>query len=186
MSKLKLGLLQVGRSPTANLNFHIRNLLDGLLRITRGFPEAPIADVVRVNADNSLEFPGGIKGGFAKEYVSPEQAFVASSLVTLAHGLGAAPKLFQGVLTCKTADAGYAVGDTLVIPLSIESSSAADSFNCQVRFDAVNIYVRFGINSFLIGRGTDGASVQSTAANWRLIVRAWVYRDWETDRKSVV
>lgn len=173
MSSLKLSLIKLGKSATASLNFHLRNLLDGTFRITRGNADAPIADVIRVNSDNSVEFPGGIKNGFAKEYVSPEQAFVASSLVTLAHNLGAPPKFMQAFLICKVADAGYAVGDIVTVAPFVQSSSAADNFGMHLRADATNVYIRFGINSPLVGRNSDGASVQSVAASWRTIVRAW-------------
>ena len=54
---------QVGQSSTASNNFHWRNLLDGLLRLSRGNAGAPITDVMRVQADNSVEFPGGVASG---------------------------------------------------------------------------------------------------------------------------
>jgi hypothetical protein len=110
---------------------------------------------------------------FTKEYVSPEQTFTASGLLTLPHSLGVAPKFIQGFLVCKTADQSYAIGDVILVPLSIQSSSAADNFGAQVRIDSANIYVRYGVNPFLVGRATDGVTVQTTAANWRLVVRAW-------------
>ena len=52
--------IQVGQSSTASNNFHWRNLLDGLLRLSRGNAGAPTTDVILVKADNSVEFPGGI------------------------------------------------------------------------------------------------------------------------------
>lgn len=54
---------QVGQSGTASNNFHWRNLLDGLLRLSRGNAGSPITDVMRVKADNSVEFPGGVADG---------------------------------------------------------------------------------------------------------------------------
>ena len=63
MSLLKTGAVQVGQSGTASNNFHWRNLLDGLLRLSRGNAgDASPTDVMRVKADNSVEFPGGIAG----------------------------------------------------------------------------------------------------------------------------
>ena len=58
---------QVGQSGTASNNFHWRNLLDGLLRLTRGNAGTPITDVMRVKADNSVEFPGGYTGSAGDE-----------------------------------------------------------------------------------------------------------------------
>lgn len=63
MSLLKTGAVQVGQSNTASQNFHWRNLLDGLLRLSRGNAGSPITDVMRVRADNSVEFPGGVARG---------------------------------------------------------------------------------------------------------------------------
>ena len=63
MSLVKTGAVQVGQSATASNNFHWRNLLDGVLRLTRGNAGAPITDVMLVKADNSVEFPGGVSGG---------------------------------------------------------------------------------------------------------------------------
>ena len=60
---VKASWFQIGLSNTANLNFHWRNLLDGVLRLTRGNAGSPIADVMLVKADNSVEFPGGVSGG---------------------------------------------------------------------------------------------------------------------------
>lgn len=63
MSTIKFGSVQIGTSQTASNNFHWRNLLDGLLRLSRGNAGSPITDVMRVKADNSVEFPGGVASG---------------------------------------------------------------------------------------------------------------------------
>lgn len=63
MSLVKTGAVQVGQSATASNNFHWRNLLDGVLRLTRGNAGSPIADVMLVKADNSVGFPGGVSSG---------------------------------------------------------------------------------------------------------------------------
>lgn len=52
--------VRIGKSGTASNNFTWRNLLDGILRLSRGNAGSPITDVMRVKADNSVEFPGGI------------------------------------------------------------------------------------------------------------------------------
>lgn len=60
---VKASWFQIGLSNTANLNFHWRNLLDGVLRLTRGNAGVPIADIMLVKADNSVEFPGNVASG---------------------------------------------------------------------------------------------------------------------------
>lgn len=74
MSLLKLGGIQIGQSNTASNNFHWRNLLDGLLRLSRGNAGSPLTDVMRVKADNSVEFPGGIASGRAWSDVTASRA----------------------------------------------------------------------------------------------------------------
>lgn len=64
MSVLKTGRVQVGQSNTPAQNFHWRNLLDGLLRLCRGNAEdVSVTEVMRVRADNAVEFPGGVADG---------------------------------------------------------------------------------------------------------------------------
>ena len=60
---VKASWFQIGLSGTDNLNFHWRNLLDGVLRLTRGSAGTPITDVMTVNADNSVSFPGNVASG---------------------------------------------------------------------------------------------------------------------------
>lgn len=75
MSLLKTGAVQVGQSGTASNNFHWRNLLDGLLRLSRGNAgDASPTDVMRVKADNSVEFPGGVSSGRAWSDVTASRA----------------------------------------------------------------------------------------------------------------
>lgn len=73
--ELSVSALQVGQSGTASNNFHWRNLLDGLLRLSRGNAGTPITDVMRVKANNSVEFPGGVSSGRANTDVTASRAF---------------------------------------------------------------------------------------------------------------
>lgn len=59
---LRASNMQVGQAGASN-NFHIRNPADGTLAISRGNLGTPIADVMRVKANNSVEFPGGVASG---------------------------------------------------------------------------------------------------------------------------
>jgi hypothetical protein len=161
--------VQVGRSGTASNNFHWRNLLDGLLRLTRGNAGTPITDVMRVKADNSVEFPGGISGGFAKEYVSAEQTITLGAVTSLTHGLGAKPKLVTLSLIFKTADLGYAVDDEIDVRLDANNNSAGAS----VGRNATTLRLIVGASG-MYAHNASGAVVFITPANCRLIVRAWL------------
>jgi len=68
--------VQVGQSGTASNNFHWRNPLDGMLRLSRGNAGTPITDVMRVRADNSVEFPRGVVSGRVNSDVTASRAFV--------------------------------------------------------------------------------------------------------------
>lgn len=109
---------------------------------------------------------------FTKEYVSPEQTITSAGLLSLAHELGEVPVFWFGTLVCKTAEAGYSVGDTIS---ANTSSDAGSSTGCVYVPDSTNISVRYGSGaSVFIGLNkTTGAVTTLTNANWRLIVRAW-------------
>lgn len=165
--------VQIGQSAADSNNFTWRNLLDGLLRLSRGNAGAPITDVMRVKADNSVEFPGGLSGGFAKEYVSAEQVITAGGALTLAHGLGVAPKMSELTLVCKIAQFGYAVGDVVVVGFSGTDNANAAYGPTRV-YTPTNIVIRQGANSqSILINDTAGAVRSITNANWRLVVRAW-------------
>jgi hypothetical protein len=160
---------QIGQSATNSNNFHWRNLLDGLLRLTRGNAGTPITDVMRVKADNSVEFPGGISGGFAKEYVSAEQTITLGAVTSLTHGLGAKPKLVTLSLIFKTADLGYAVDDEIDVRLDANNNSAGAS----VGRNATTLRLIVGASG-MYAHNASGAVAFITPANCRLIVRAWL------------
>lgn len=140
---------------------------------------------VAFNADGSMELltpaanPTGNKIptagqlGFGKMYESPEQTITAGALITLAHGLGAKPKLLSLELVCKTAENGYSVGDCVNIPAHAGGYSTSN-YGCTARLDATNIGLRLGsqVTTFLM-LNSSGNAVGATNANWRLIVRAW-------------
>lgn len=162
---------QVGQSGTASNNFTWRNLLDGLLRLSRGNAGSPITDVMRVKADNSVEFPGGISG-----YVSPEQTITAAGQITLTHLLGRAPAFFRVAAICKTAEHGYSVGDVLEVQHVCDvSDTDAAVRGMSLTSDGTNIYIRYIGNAtvFHIVNKTTGGSAAMTSVKWRLIVRAW-------------
>lgn len=85
------------------------------------------------------------------------------------------PKLVTGQLVCKTAENGYAIGDVIEMPLTNLNSTAANGYGCNARKDATNVYIRYGANASLWAavNGTTGVYATLSAANWRLVVRAF-------------
>ena len=110
---------------------------------------------------------------FTKEYVSSNQTITSGGLLTLAHGLGAAPKLVQLHLVCATAEGGWAVGD--VIMVGNNNGTTSDNRHTSAYFDATNVYVRFTTTSacFTVANKGTGGAVTVTNANFRLRVRAF-------------
>jgi hypothetical protein len=112
---------------------------------------------------------------FSKSFESAEQAITSGGPLSVAHGLGVAPKLVFPVLICKTADAGYSVGDIIPMPTSV-SSATVNSFSASVEISgATNILVRFGSvgTTFTYPSKSDGSASVLTNDRWRLIIRAY-------------
>lgn len=118
------------------------------------------------------EVPCASQLPFTKEYVSPEQVITAGGALTLAHGLGVVPKLWQRQLVCKVAEAGYSVGDVADVS---GTQDAAASYGVTVSPDATNFNCRYGnaAATFFLVHKTTGAVTNLTNANWRFVVRAW-------------
>lgn len=115
-----------------------------------------------------------VKAGFSSvPYKSTEQTITSSGLLTLAHGLGAAPSYVRLQLSCLTAEAGFAVGDKPFVDMNQPTGAA--SIHNTVWADATNVLVRFSNNAncFAIGNKSNGAATLLTNANWKLIVRAY-------------
>lgn len=108
----------------------------------------------------------------ASIYESGEQTIASGGALTLAHSLGAQPKLVQCYLRCKTAQHGYSVNDEVLLSWGGEFNKGL-----SVVPDATNLNIRFGSDAtgaFQILEKNTGNSNQITNANWRLLVKAWV------------
>ncbi|WP_137972009.1 hypothetical protein [Pseudomonas sp. F(2018)] len=127
--------------------------------------------ILRATASNVVEVLsyGTPLRPFTKEYVSAEQTITAGGVVTLAHGLGVKPKLVRAYLVCKTAEHGWSVNDEVNIEALVASAS---SYNYGYGANTTNIRAVCG-GSGCVVHNASGSSSTVTAANWRLILRAW-------------
>lgn len=110
---------------------------------------------------------------FTKEYISPQQTLTAAGLITVAHGLGAVPKVVTFDLVCVTTDGTYSAGDIIpwmTVQWNTASTSVSQGFTA--RKSATEINVRVG-NSFVVQVATSAAVVTLTMASWRLVIGAW-------------
>lgn len=123
---------------------------------------ATSANVVEVLCYTPFAYP------FLREYISAEQTITSGTVTTLAHGLGVMPKQVQVTAICKTAEAGYAVGDE--IPM--HNDAATSSYNYGVGRNVTNIRCICGAQG-IAAINASGVLTAITNANWRLIVRAW-------------
>ena len=104
-------------------------------------------------------------------FESAEQAAPATNTsLTIPHGLGGIPRSVTVSLRCKIAEEGWAVGDEIL--LNCVDIQPSGYYGATTGANAVNIkYVQKGtlaIHSF-----TDSGWNYITAANWRLVFRAW-------------
>lgn len=105
--------------------------------------------------------------------VSTNQTITSGGLLTIAHGLGQAPKITQFELVCITAEAGWAINDVILVHVNATSAGTDRINSCYV--DATNVYFRFSnaANCFVSGNKTTGAAAALTNANWRLRIRVF-------------
>lgn len=114
---------------------------------------------------------------FVQSFESTQQTITPAGSLTLAHGLGAQPKLYLAALQCTTADIGYSIGDEVLVNPNANPTDSSDRNDQGVSLvpDATNINVRFGSDTlvFAIIRKDTGDSESITPASWRLVARAW-------------
>lgn len=109
----------------------------------------------------------------SKSYISSQQTITAGGTLTLAHGMGIAPKFVTASLVCTTASQGFTVGQEFALEVGAQ---APDMRGVNVIFDATNLTVRFGSEptvSITALNPTSGILVALTNANFRLILRAF-------------
>jgi hypothetical protein len=107
-------------------------------------------------------------------YESPEQTIVSGGSLTLAHGLGAAPKFVQCFLKCVVAEHGYAVGD--VVAVGSVMNNGWTPTGAAIVPSASNIFIRFGNPAatwvYAMPNKSTGAMGAVNNTSFRLIVRA--------------
>lgn len=110
-------------------------------------------------------------GGLSAKFTSTDQVITSAGALTLPHGLGAIPTLFQIVLVNQIAELGFNPGD--ITPVFCQIANA--DFGASVLPDAVNLNIRYGASAmaFQIGNITTGSSTGITNANWKARFIAW-------------
>lgn len=109
-------------------------------------------------------------GIFTEDYTSADEPITFSGAYALAHGLTGMPTLIQIRLKNTTAEAGYSIGDQVMITFGCTDTTS--SMGISVVPDATNLNIRFGNQLQVNNKGT-GAANAITAGNWAIIYRAW-------------
>lgn len=104
--------------------------------------------------------------GVVTGFTSTDQTITAAGSLTIAHGLGVAPKRIAWALVCQTADQNYTAGDVVFYPLN----NTGTNQGVVIVPDATNLNVRFGSSAtvFQIINKTTGAANNITLANWKI------------------
>ena len=110
-------------------------------------------------------------GYLASDLVSftSDQQIFATSLVTVAHGLGSTPTIVRVTLHCQTAELGFSVGD------EVEYTSAVNAGNVSanpISANTTNVYVET-MNAIFIVRKDTHVLAAITLGNWLYRIRAW-------------
>lgn len=112
--------------------------------------------------------------GVSTFFESAQQTITSAGALTIAHGLGKEPILFQVMLVNITAEAGYSIGDKVPIA-SANIAVGASSKGVVIVPDSINLNIRYADPGFVfdLTHKTTGSGTNLTNANWKVIFRAW-------------
>lgn len=166
---------------TAYSDLQVKDLTANSLTMTNyAFPIADGANgqVLKTNGFGIVTWQAESGGSavFTDSYDSGNQTITAAGSLTLAHSLGAKPKLVQCILKCTTAEDGYSIGDEVIINAGIVGDDETVSRGVSVVPDATNLNIRFGsaTNTFMVLNKSSGGRESITNSNWAIIFKAWV------------
>lgn len=110
---------------------------------------------------------------FTDSYISTGQTITSAALLTLAHGLGAEPKIIFFYLQATASDMGYSSGDKVIV--SLNGTTSSTSRTSTFYFDSTNVYMRFSDETglFRIANKSSGVTGGIDLADWDLYVRAF-------------
>lgn len=106
-------------------------------------------------------------------FESSEQTISLGSQTDVAHGLGGVPKQAWAVLRCKTADAGFSIGDE-VQPFAYRDPGTDEEYGILVTADATNVSFTVGSTALRLYNKATGQNDVLSGANFRVVLRAWI------------
>lgn len=124
----------------------------------------------------NLVVGGTISGqAFSAKFTDTGQAIPAGgATLSRPHGLGAAPFGVIVLLHCTTINAGYAVGDEVVLASGV-SYDGTNPIGINVWSDATNVNVVLVSTGLIdVYHKTTGTRTQIVNTDWTIIIKAWV------------
>ncbi|MBC2655103.1 phage tail protein [Pseudomonas sp. MSSRFD41] len=111
--------------------------------------------------------------GFTKQAATPEQVITEGGSLTIPHGLGTWPVLWEAYLVCKEAEHGYWPGAVL----SIASSAPDNAYHLGITVvpDQSNLNCKYGTQTgvfFVLDWNTRTTKI-ITPSKWRVFFRVW-------------
>ena len=112
---------------------------------------------------------------FTKVFTSTAQTITSGGALTIAHGLGAQPKLIQAYIVNVNAEFGYSTGDQLLISGAAGATDTSTDRGMSYVTTATDLVIRYGAAAtcFSINRKDTGAVANAVNANWQLLLRAF-------------
>lgn len=108
----------------------------------------------------------GLSSASGEYFQSAAQTLVSDGDFSVAHGLGAIPRMVVAVIKCTTADAGYAVGDELFV-----AGNSGTNTGITWAANSTNIVGSFGSAIPVNAIGATSANI--TFGSWQMYLRAW-------------
>ena len=112
--------------------------------------------------------------GFSAYFESAVQTITPAGALTLAHGLGRKPIVFQVILKNVTAELGYSIGDE--IPVALMDIGGSTSRGVSIVPDTTNLNIRYGssVGVWCVPNKTTGSGTTAIVdSRWNAIFRAW-------------
>ena len=117
----------------------------------------------------------GIGAGINKYFESAQQDLTVQTTVTVAHGLGAVPKMVSAYAVCVTATAGFNVGDRIELPPTQSTGyTTGNGTSCglSIKFDGTSLVASIAIGGVYVIRPDNYASTNIANANFKLVLKA--------------
>lgn len=122
---------------------------------------------------------GKISTGWLSRFQSAQQTITSAGSLTLAHGLtdengtAVVPWDVSIWLVCQTAEAGYSVGNWVLINPIMEVSLG--NYGISLVADSTNLNIRYGshANPMYLPHKTTGVGTTLNVVNWKAVFRAW-------------